>query len=129
MEIGQKYSFKKSYGIEEVKKFSQLSDDKNPIHLDEEFAKKSIFGRRIIPGMLISSLFSGIIANHVPGPGSIYLQQDLKFKAPIFLGEKFIVEVKIIDIRNDKPIYTLETTCYKENNEVAISGTAIILKK
>jgi acyl dehydratase len=129
MEIGQAYRIENLYSIDEVKRFSELSKDTNPIHLDEEYAKKSIFGKRIVPGMLISSLFSGIIANHLPGPGSIYLQQDLKFKAPIYLGEKFIVEVKIIEIRNDKPIYTLETTCYKGNNEIAISGAAIILKK
>lgn len=124
--INQSYSIVKSFTTEEVKDFSNLSLDNNPIHLDEKYASRTIFGRRIVHGFLTSSLFSAIIGTKLPGNGSIYLKQDLNFCRPIFHNEKITAEVKVIEIKKEKSIVILATKIYKENNELAVDGTAIV---
>ena len=85
---GQKFVIKKSFSTEEVKMFSSLSGDNNPIHIDDKEAIKSGFPEKIVHGILAASIFSSIIANELPGPGSIYLSQNLNFKRPIFIIKK-----------------------------------------
>ena len=126
--IGDFYEFKHSFSEKEVILFSDLSLDKNPLHLDNEFAKSTIFRKRIIHGMLVSSLFSGVIANELPGIGSIYLSQSLNFKKPIYFNQEINIRVEIIKIRRDKPIYTLRTTCLDIDSNILIEGEAIIKK-
>ena len=126
--LGDFYEFKYSFSEKEVFLFSELSLDKNPLHLDKEFAKSTVFGKRIVHGMLVSSLFSGVIANKLPGIGSIYLGQSLNFKMPIYFNQELIIRVEIIKIRTDKPIYTLRTTCLDNDLNILIDGEAIIKK-
>ena len=100
--------------------------DNNPVHLDEEYAKKSIFGERIVYGYLTASLFSGIIGSILPGAGSIYLNQSMNFRKPVYHNELITATCTITHIREDKPIVTLETICRNEKNEIVIDGTALI---
>jgi len=76
--------------------------------------------------MLVSSLFSAIIANQLPGSGSIYLNQVINFKKPIYFEEEVTAEIEIINIREDKPIITFKTTCYNSKNEIVIEGEAVV---
>ena len=124
--IGQSCSVVKSFTTDEVTKFSTLSLDNNPIHLDEKYASSTIFGKRIVHGFLTSSLFSAIIGTKLPGNGSIYLKHDLNFCRPIFHNETITAEVKVIEIKKEKSVVVLTTKLYKENNELAVDGTAII---
>lgn len=124
--VGQNASLSRRFAIEDVKAFSDLSLDNNPVHLDESYAKTSIFGDRIVYGYLTASLFSGIIGSILPGPGAIYLSQNLNFKKPIYHNELVTATCTITHIREDKPIITLETVCKNEKGEVAIDGTAVI---
>lgn len=124
--VGQSVSLKKAFTSEELFCFSDICMDKNPIHLDEEYAKKSPFGKRIVYGYLTASLFSGLIGSKLPGKGSIYLGQTLNFKKPVFINEEVTATVTITNIRQDKPIVTLETTCTNSNGEVVIDGTAVV---
>lgn len=124
--VGDSYSIEKSFSLEEVKLFSELSLDINPVHLDEEFAKASIFKQPIVHGILVSGLISSVIANHLPGPGSIYLGQTLNFKSPVYHNEIVKASVEIEKIREDKNIYHLKTIVSKENGVVAIDGQAVI---
>jgi len=110
-----------------VTKFAILSGDKNPIHIDAEYAKQTVFGKPIAHGMLLSSFFSSIIAEDYPGPGSIYLKQDLSFLKPCFIGEKVKVVVTLIKQEGNK--YFLSTKIYNAHNELAIEGNALVLKK
>lgn len=105
--------------------FSQLSGDNNPLHLDEEFARSTRFGRIIAPGLLIGSYFSAIIANDLPGPGSIYLSQSLEFKRPIYGEDLIELHVEVIDFKSPK-IVVLQTDCIVDG-EAAIRGTALVL--
>jgi len=124
---GDTYKLKKSFYYDDVETFSKLSGDVNPIHLDYDFAQKSIFGKPIVHGLLVSSLFSTIIANHLPGPGSIYLNQTLNFKAPVFHETLVIAIVEIVNLKTEKGIFELKTTCTNEQDEILIEGSAIVL--
>jgi acyl dehydratase len=124
--VGQNASLSKKFVIDDIKAFSQLSLDYNPVHLDEDYAQNSIFGDRIVHGFLTASLFSGIIGSILPGSGAIYLNQNLNFRKPIYHNELITAICTITHIREDKPIITLETICKNEKGEIAIDGTAVI---
>ena len=124
--VGQNASLSRKFTLDDVKAFSQLSLDNNPVHLDEDYAQNSIFGDRIVYGYLTASLFSGIIGSILPGPGAIYLSQNLNFRKPIYHNELVTATCTITHIREDKPIITLETILKNEKGEIAIDGSAII---
>lgn len=126
MKVGDNASLSKAFTEEEVFRFAEISTDRNPLHLDRDFGRKSIFGHRIIHGMLVASLFSGLIGMELPGEGSIYLGQSLAFKAPVAIGEQVTASVEIIKIREDKPIVTLRTICLNAKGEVVIEGEAVV---
>tara|TARA_Y100000310_G_scaffold338965_1_gene430151 strand:- start:1471 stop:1854 length:384 start_codon:yes stop_codon:yes gene_type:complete len=119
------YSIKK-ITEEDVKQFSLISGDTNPVHLDVEYAKKSRFGKRIAHGILVASHISALIANKLPGRGSIYLSQSLKFLSPVYFNDEIKTVVKVIEIKNKK--YTLDCKCYNQNEVVVLEGIAKILK-
>lgn len=124
--VGMEAAASKTFNGKDVKLFSEISGDINPLHLDEDYASKSIFGKRIIHGFLYSSLISAVIANQLPGPGSIYLNQELNFTKPVFWGDTVTAKVKIIEIRKEKQVLILETTCFKENDKIVVSGQAVV---
>jgi 3-hydroxybutyryl-CoA dehydratase len=110
-----------------VKRYADLIGDRNPIHLDEKYAKTTIFKKRIAHGMLVSSFISNIIANNFPGNGSIYLSQDLKFLKPCYLGDKLQYVVKQVDKVNSK--FYLSTKVYNQTKDLILDGSAVVLKK
>lgn len=124
--VGKSASTSKTFTINDVEEFADLSNDKNPVHLDEEFAKPSIFGQRVVHRMLVASLFSGLLGDKLPGQGTIYLGQTLSFTAPVPIGEEVIASVEIINIRKDKPIITLRTLCLDSKGQTVIDGEAIV---
>ena len=123
--IGQEATISKTFVFDEVVAFSELSLDRNPIHLDKEYAKKGIFSDLIVHGLLTSSLISAVIANKLPGPGSIYLSQSLKFLKPVYHNEEVVAKVKIVDIKNEKLIIMLETQCFV-NDIIVLDGIAVV---
>jgi len=124
---GDTASISKTITDDDIQKFADASGDHNPLHLDDEFAKSTRFGRRIAHGMLSASLISAVIANQLPGQGSIYLGQTLKFVAPVFPGDTITARVTVISIRDDKPVMKLETVCSNQHGEVVIKGEATVL--
>ena len=125
--IGDSASLSKTISEADVQAFADVTGDHNPIHLDEQFAKNSRFGRRIAHGMLGASLISSAIANELPGAGSIYLSQTLRFVSPVYLGDTITAHITITGMREDKPIVTLETICENQNQEAVITGNATVL--
>ena len=124
--VGDKVSVTKIFSAEDVRDFSNLSLDKNPLHLDSAYAKETIFGQRIVHGMLVASLFSGLLGVELPGEGSIYLGQSLSFMAPVYIGDEITATVEVIKIREDKPIITLRTFCVNSQGVVVIDGEAVV---
>lgn len=112
---------------EDIETFAKLSGDRNAIHLDPSFAGSTRFGKCIAHGILTSSLISNVIGNHLPGLGSIYLGQNLKFVAPVFAGDTITARATVTSVREDKPIVTLETVCTNQRGEVVIKGEAAVL--
>ena len=126
-EIGQTATIEKTLDKQTVEAFASVSEDNNPIHLDEDFAKTTQFERPIVHGMLASSLISGLLASKVPGAGSIYLGQSLKFVRPIFVGETVTAKVEVTSVREDKPIAVISTQVLNANGEVAVDGEATVM--
>jgi 3-hydroxybutyryl-CoA dehydratase len=107
--------------------FSKVSGDENPIHLDEDYSKNTIFKKPIAHGMLLASFFSKIISEVYPGHGSIYLSQTLNFLKPCFVGEEINVKITLISEHNGK--YKLNTQILNNDNVILIDGEALILKR
>lgn len=124
--LGDKASISRVFLQDDVEEFSRLSLDINPIHLDEAYAAESIFGAPIVHGMLVSSLFSGLLGLKLPGEGTIYLGQSLKFLEPVYIGQEVTAMVTVIDIRADKPIAKLSTVCKNSESKVVIEGEAVV---
>lgn len=126
--IGMKSSISKKIMEEDIVKFAEVSEDKNPVHLDENYAKKTIFKKRIVHGMLSASLISAVLGTKLPGEGSIYLKQSLKFVKPVFLNDTITAIVEIKQLYENKNIVVLTTVCKNQNNEIVLEGQATIKK-
>lgn len=127
--IGKEESLTVTITSEMVNDFAKLSGDLNPIHIDEEYAKQTIFGKRISHGMLVASLISNVIANKLPGPGTIYMSQDLSFRKPVFIDDEVTAVVTVLEKKKEKPIYKLKTVCVNQNNEIVIDGESYVRYK
>lgn len=109
-----------------VRQFAELSGDHNPIHLDDEYASKTRFGRRIAHGMIVGALISRALVDGI-GQGGIYLGQNLKFVNPVFIDDTVVITIKITGLRKEKGIATVETNAAKLNGDVVVKGDAVIM--
>jgi len=125
--VGASATLDKVITERDIDLFGEVSLDKNPVHFDEAYAKRTRFGGRIAHGMISAGLISAVIGNQLPGPGSIYLSQTLKFRAPVRIGDTVTARVTVTAAREDKPICTLETVCTNQTGEVLLTGEAVIL--
>lgn len=123
MKIGQVAEIFRIFSGQDIDLFSEISGDINPVHLNDEFAKTTIFGARIVHGALLSSIFSTIFANTLPGPGCIYLKSENKFLKPVYLNEPVNFRVEITDILVEKKRVIFKTVAMFRNQE-CIVGTA-----
>lgn len=125
--VGQKANRTQTITDEMVRTFAALTGDTNPVHLDDEFAATTRFGKRIAHGMLAVSIISAALANDLPGPGTVYLSQSVQFKAPVYPGDTVTATIEVKAVREDKPIATLITTCVNQDNVTVIEGEAVVL--
>ena len=123
--VGMSAEITRSFNANDVRVFSKLSGDINPVHLDEKYASKTIFGSCIVHGALASSIFSTIFANTLPGPGCIYLKSENKFLKPIYPDEEVIFKVEVTDILEEKKRLIFKTVAISRSTE-CIVGTAEI---
>jgi 3-hydroxybutyryl-CoA dehydratase len=112
---------------ETIRAFAEVTGDNNPVHLDDDYAAGTRFGRRIAHGMIAAGLISAALANDLPGPGTVYLNQTLKFKFPVFPGDTVTATVEVLTVRPDKPIVTLSTVCTNQDDKVVLEGEAVVL--
>jgi 3-hydroxybutyryl-CoA dehydratase len=127
LQIGAKASRQKTITAADIEAFASATGDTNPVHLDEAYAATTQFGKRIAHGLLTAGIVSAVLANDLPGPGTIYLGQDLKFKAPVFIGDTITATVEVIQYRDDKRIATFETTCVNQDGTLVLEGEAVVL--
>jgi len=125
--IGDSASMTKTFTDQDVRTFAEISGDKNPVHLDDEYAASTRFGKRLVHGILTSGMISALLGMQLPGPGSIYIQQTLNFQAPVYIGDTVTATVTVTKIRENKPIITLKTVCANQDGTVVIDGEAVLL--
>ena len=111
---------------DDIELFAQVSGDRNPLHMDEEFAKQTPFGQRIAHGALTASYISGILGNDLPGPGSIFVGLNMRFRRPVFIGSNVIVRVEVTEMQSRGNRVTLKVSC-NVDGKAAISGEAIVM--
>lgn len=126
LEIGMTRSLSKVITDKDIEMFAEVSTDHNPVHLDADYAAKTMFKGRIAHGMLSAGLISAVIGEQLPGHGTIYLGQSLKFLAPVRPGDEVVAEVKVVAIDHARRRVTLETTCSVGDTTV-IKGEALVL--
>lgn len=124
--VGDTASLTRSYNEDQVQAFAELSGDKNPVHLDAEYAATTQFGQRIVHGALVSSLFSTVLGTQLPGAGSIYMGQNSQFRLPVNLDEEITATVEITAIHEKKPIVTLKTTATNADGKEVVRGEAVM---
>lgn len=124
--VGQTAELTHQYSENDVNMFADISGDHNPIHLDAEYAKESIFGKKIVFGFLSGSLISAVLGNVLPGEGSIYMNQTLSFLRPVFIGDIITAKVVISEINEEKKRILLDTVCTNQNGKTVIEGTALM---
>lgn len=127
LKVGDAATLSKTIRDEDVRAFAELTGDHNPVHLDDEYAAGTRFGRRVAHGMLAASLISAALANELPGRGTVYLSQQLQFTAPVFPGDTVTARVAVTKVREDKPVVTLDTVCTNQRGETVIRGEAVVL--
>jgi acyl dehydratase len=110
----------------DIELFTEMSGDRNPIHYDEELAAQSRFGGLVVQGGVTSGLLNAVVAEDLPGPGSVFLEVNWKFLAPVRPGDVITAEATVTAIREDKPITTLATTITNQDGVVVLDGTAVV---
>ncbi|HSH01573.1 MAG TPA: MaoC family dehydratase [Anaerolineae bacterium] len=125
--IGAKASLTKRITAQDVETFAEISGDRNPVHLDDEYASTTPFKKRIAHGALTSALISAVLGQHLPGQGTIYLSQNAKFKAPVYLDDEITATVEVTDYREDKRITTLKTDVYNQHDTLVLTGEAVVI--
>lgn len=125
--VGQSASLSKTISESDVYTFAGITGDLNPAHVNEEYARQSRFGGRIAHGLLSAGLISAAIAMKLPGPGTIYLGQTIKFLAPVRIGDTVTATVKVLSIDAARRRAVLETTCHNQKDALVITGEATVL--
>ncbi len=127
LKIGDTFSTSKQITDSVVRAFAELSGDYNPIHLDEEFAAKTRFGKRIAHGMISGALISAVLGYEFKERKIVYLSQTMKFTAPVFLDDTVTATATVANIREDKGIVVLETVCTNQSGETVVKGEAVVM--
>lgn len=126
LEIGMSRGLTKVVSDQDIRLFAEISTDHNPVHLDDDYAQDTIFGGRIAHGMLTASLISAVIGEQLPGHGSVYLGQSLKFLAPVFPGDAVTAEVTVATIDHGRRRVTLDCIC-RVGDKAVLKGEALVL--
>ncbi|HUO87272.1 MAG TPA: MaoC family dehydratase [Thermoanaerobaculia bacterium] len=124
--VGARASLRHTFRREDVAAFAELSGDRNPIHLDDDAARAAGFAGVVVHGALVAGLFSRLLGMDLPGAGTVYLGQELRFRRPVHPGDEVVAEVEVLSCREDKPILELATRA-SAGGEPAVEGRATVL--
>ena len=124
--VGQTASRTRRVRPEDIQLFTELTGDRNPLHYDEEAAARSRFGEIIVQGGVTTGLLNAVVAEDLPGPGSVFLHVDWSFTAPVKPGDEITAEVEVLEAREDKPITKLRTSIANQEGTVVLDGTALV---
>ena len=122
--IGQKATRSMTITADHVKRFAELSGDYNPLHFDETFAAKTKFKKLVVQGGLTTGLLHALVAMDMPGPGTVFLSQNWKFTAPVFIGDTIIAEAEVVGRHETKPVTQLKIKITRHEGETVLEGEA-----
>ena len=126
LEVGMAHETFHKITEKDIELFAEVSGDRNPLHMDEDYAKATVFGQRIAHGALTASYISGILGNNLPGPGSIFVGLSMRFKRPVFIGSDVVVRAEVAELQARGNRVTLKVTCTVDG-KAAISGEAQVM--
>ena len=125
-EVGEKAARTRTVRDQDIELFTELTGDRNPLHYDERAAADSRFGGIIVQGGVTSGLLNAVVAEDLPGPGSVFLHVEWDFKAPVRPGDEITAEVEVLEAREDKPLTKLRTTITNQEGTVVLDGSALV---
>ena len=124
--VGARGTWTKTFTADDVEAFARLTGDRNPLHFDKEFARRTRPGRLIVHGGLTTGLFNALVAEVLPGPGSVFLRQEWDYPAPVYIGDTVTAEAEVVEARPDKPITTLRCVARRADGTEVLTGTCIV---
>jgi acyl dehydratase len=124
--VGQRGTWTRTFTAEDVEAFARLTGDRNPLHFDEDFARRRRPGRLIVHGGLTTGLFNALVAEVLPGPGSVFLHQEWDYPSPAYIGDTVTAEAEVIEARADKPITTLRCIARRDDGTEVLTGRCVV---
>jgi acyl dehydratase len=124
LQVGQKANRSITLTAEHVRAYAEITGDHNPLHFDENFAANTKFGRLVVQGGLTTGLVHALVAMDMPGPGTVFLNQDWQFTAPVFIGDTITAEVEVLKVHETKPVSQLKVFITRQEGEVVLEGEA-----
>ena len=128
MRVGDSARRSRTITVRDIELFTELTGDRNPLHYDADVAARTRFGGVIVQGGVTSGLLNAVVAEDLPGPGSVFLHVDWRFTAPVRPGDTITAEVEVLELREDKPISKLRTTIRNQDDVVVLDGTALVYR-
>ena len=125
--LGVKTKFTVQINESTINEFARISGDHNPLHMDEQYAAKTKFGKRVCHGMLLASFFSRLVGMYMPGKNALYFSQTLNFQTPCFVGDKVTIEGEVIDKSQSTRIITIKTTAHNQTGQCLVDGIAKVI--
>lgn len=123
--VGQRAQRSRKVVFEDIERFTDMSGDRNPIHYDEAAAKSSVFGQIVVQGGVTTAILNAVVAEDLPGPGTVFLHVDWNFRAPVRPGNTITGVAEVLEVRQDKPITKLRTTVTRDDGVLAVEGNAL----
>ena len=124
--VGQRGTWTRTFTADDVESFATLTGDRNPLHFDQDFASRTRPGRLIVHGGLTTGLFNALVAEVLPGPGSVFLHQEWDYPAPAYIGDTVTAEAEVIKAHADKPITTLRCIARRDDGTEVLTGTCVV---
>ena len=124
--VGARATWTKTFTADDVETFARLTGDRNPLHFDEDFARRTRPGRLIVHGGLTTGLFNALVAEVLPGPGSVFLHQEWEYPAPVYIGDTVTAEAEVVEARPDKPITTMRCIARRADGTEVLTGMCVV---
>ncbi len=127
IKVGDTATFTKTISETDIYLFAGVTGDLNPVHVNEEYAKGTMFKKRIAHGFLVGGLISTVLGTKLPGPGTIYMSQTMQFRAPVYIGDTITAKVEVIEKNDEKFRIKFKTECLNQEGKVVLSGEALVM--
>jgi len=124
--VGATATWTRTFSVEDVESFARISGDRNPLHFDAGFAARTRVGRLVVQGGLTTGLFNALVAERLPGPGSVFLHQEWDYPAPVYIGDTVTAEAEVLEARADKPITRLRCVARRDDGTEVLRGECLV---